>query len=135
MRSQTLLCVAGVCAWCVCHSRASVFIVVNTNDSGLGSLRQAMLDANALPSLDYIWFNIPGAGPHTISPASPLPAISNSVVIDGYTQPGAKRNTSPSVCNAELKVELSGSNAGNSAGLSIGGSAIGGTSGMIIVYP
>jgi hypothetical protein len=93
---------------------AASFIVTNTNDSGPGSLRQAILDTNANPGTDTIAFNIPGAGPHTIQPASALPTITDPVVIDGYTQPGASPNTNPPGLgsNAVLKVELDGSNAG-----------------------
>lgn len=60
--------------------------VINTNDSGPGSLRQAMLGAG------LITFNIPGNGPHTINLASPLPTPPAGFVmphtIDGTTQPG-----------------------------------------------
>jgi len=38
------------------------FAVTNTNDSGTGSLRQAILDANANLGLDVIAFNIPARG-------------------------------------------------------------------------
>ena len=55
---------------------AATFTVTNTNDSGPGSLRQAILDANANSGPDTIAFNITGSGVHTISPASALPAIS-----------------------------------------------------------
>ncbi len=67
----------------------------NTNDSGPGSLRQAILDANATPGADTIAFNIPGTGVHTISPLSSLPALTDDagVTIDGYTQPGSSPNT------------------------------------------
>ncbi len=66
----------------------SVLTVTNTNDSGSGSLRQAILDANLSPGADTISFSIPGQGPHTIRIASSLPTITNSVTIDGTTQPG-----------------------------------------------
>ena len=66
---------------------ATVFVVTNTNDSGAGSLRQAILDANANPGADVINFNI-GSGLQTISPTSTLPDISDPVLIDGRTQPG-----------------------------------------------
>jgi Right handed beta helix region len=66
--------------------------VVNTLDAGPGSLRQAILDANAHSNVlgvpDNIVFNIPGAGPHTIALASALPFITDGVNIDGGTQPG-----------------------------------------------
>jgi titin len=66
----------------------SVYAVINTADSGEGSLRQAILDANAHPGRDTIIFDIPGAHAHTIKPLSPLPTITDPVVIDGTTQPG-----------------------------------------------
>jgi hypothetical protein len=73
---------------------ANEFVVTNTDDSGAGSLRQAILDANALPDTDTIRFALPGSGPFTITvPNADLPAISAPVVIDGYTQAGAHPNT------------------------------------------
>ncbi|MEK6409437.1 MAG: hypothetical protein AABN34_21140 [Acidobacteriota bacterium] len=67
---------------------ATTFTVINTNDSGPGSLRQAILDANANPGLDTIDFNVPGGGVHTITPGLQLPDILDPVTIDGATQPG-----------------------------------------------
>ena len=69
----------------------NLFTVTTTNNSGPGSLRQAILDANAHPngaSRDQISFDIPGTGPFTITPTSSLPVISDPVVIDATTQPG-----------------------------------------------
>jgi hypothetical protein len=66
----------------------SIFTVTNTNDSGAGSLRQAILDANAGHAGDMIAFNISGAGVHTIRPVSQLPDLVTAVTIDGSTQPG-----------------------------------------------
>jgi parallel beta-helix repeat protein len=62
-------------------------VVTNTNPSGPGSLRDAIVTANRVPGPDSITFNIPGAGVQTIS-ASSLPVIRDPVVIDGTTQPG-----------------------------------------------
>src|SRR6266567_779040 len=67
---------------------AATFTVTNTNDSGPGSFRQAILDANAMPGRDAIHFNIPGTGIHTIAPLSALPTITDPVDISGDTQPG-----------------------------------------------
>src|SRR5262245_34376023 len=78
----------------------SGFTVTNTSDFGDGSLRQAILDSNSSPGANTISFNIPGTGPHVIQPQSPLPVISNPVVIDGYTQPGAAPNTATQGDNA-----------------------------------
>ena len=63
-------------------------IVTNTNDSGLGSLREAILAANAFPGANTITFEIPGAGPHVISPPSALPIITGPTDIDARTEPG-----------------------------------------------
>lgn len=87
---------------------AGNIVVTNTSDSGPGSLRQAILDANASPGGDQITFNIPGPGPHTIQLASMLPAISSPVVIDGYTQPGSQVNTHPTATNARIQIALDG---------------------------
>jgi CSLREA domain-containing protein len=90
----------------------NIFFVTNTNDNGVGSLRQAILDANAMPNLvtgpDEIHFNISGAGVKTITPASALPAITEAVIIDGYTQPGASPNTLAVGNNADILIELDG---------------------------
>ncbi len=91
-------------------SLANTYTVTNTNDSGAGSLRQAILDANANAGPDTIAFNIPGSGVHTISPATVLPPITSPVTIDGYTQPGTSANTAPAADNAVLLIELAGTN-------------------------
>ena len=92
------------------HKISSPFLfpITNTNDVGSGSLRQAIIDANVAGGT--ITFNIPGAGVHTISPLSVLPSLANSVIIDGYTQPGASPNTNPpgQGDNALILIDLSG---------------------------
>jgi hypothetical protein len=61
------------------HSNAATFNVSNTNDAGAGSLRQAVLDANANPGPDVINFSIAG----TINLTSGQILISESVTING----------------------------------------------------
>ena len=93
----------------------STFSVTNTNDSGSGSLRQAILDNNsdtANTAADTIDFNIPGTGVQTIQPLSQLPIITHPVVIDGYSQPGSKPNDLATGDDAVLSIELDGSSAG-----------------------
>ncbi|HEV2969843.1 MAG TPA: NosD domain-containing protein [Pirellulales bacterium] len=68
-------------------SAIPVFTVTNTADSGAGSLRQAILNANIDPGPDTILFNI-GPGTQTIVLQSPLPAITDQVFIDGESEPG-----------------------------------------------
>ena len=67
---------------------AATLTVINANDNGAGSLRQAILDANLDSGLDTIVFQIPGGGVHTIAVLSALPTIAFPVVIDGTSQPG-----------------------------------------------
>ena len=102
---------------------ASVFVVTSAGDSGAGSLRQAILDANAQPGADTMVFNIPGSGLHTITPSTALPTISDPVTIDGSTQPGF---------TGSPIIELNGSQAGaNVDGLRItAGSSV--VSGLVI---
>ena len=78
---------------------ADPFIVRNTNDAGTGSLRAAILAANAAPGVDAITFAIDGVGPHIITPTASLPVIVDPVSIDGSSQPSGS-------------VELDGSLAG-----------------------
>lgn len=98
---------------CVQVSNNTSIIVTNTNNAGAGSLRQAIQNANSLPGIDTIRFEIPGGGVHTIAPISALPALTDEVIIDGRTQPG--------FVNMPL-IEISGENAGSEVdGLTITG--------------
>lgn len=67
---------------------AATFTVTNTADSGAGSLRAAITSANTTVGADTIAFAIPGAGPHKIAVATALPAITERVTIDGWSQGG-----------------------------------------------
>ena len=69
-----------------CAARATVLNVTSTNDSGSGSLRQAILDANALIGADEIRFNL-GAN-KTITLANKLPTLTTPIDVNGTSQPG-----------------------------------------------
>ncbi len=75
----------------------TTFTVINTADSGPGSLRQAILDANANPGADIIAFNVPlgllTSGRALIAPATALPDVTDAVLIDGVTQTTNVGNT------------------------------------------
>jgi hypothetical protein len=63
-----------------------------TADSGPGSLRQAVIDANAAAGGDAIVFAIPAGqcetpGVCVINLASSLPTVTESLTVDGTTQP------------------------------------------------
>ena len=82
----------------------STYVVNNTGDSGAGTLRAAIMAANSDPNpgTDNIQFSIPastspnlnipvpgfnpGTQDWTITLLSPLPPITHSVIIDGYSQ-------------------------------------------------
>ncbi len=87
---------------------AATYTVTNTNDSGAGSFRQAILDANANVGADTISFNIAGSGVHTLTPASAYDVITESVTIDGYSQTGSAVNTAvaPAALNGVLTIEI-----------------------------
>src|SRR5260221_674530 len=59
----------------------AIFTVVNTNDSGTGSLRAAITSANNSSGADSITFSL--TLPATITLASALPQITDGLTIDG----------------------------------------------------
>lgn len=61
------------------EARAATFTVTNLLDSGSGSLRQAILDANGASGEDTITFSVSG----TITLASALPPVTDSTTIQG----------------------------------------------------
>ena len=86
--SSLILGAAAILFGSAAGARADTYTVTNTADSGAGSLRQAILDANAHPGTDTIAFSIPGAGVQTIAvPVTALPVITSPVVIDGRRSP------------------------------------------------
>ena len=61
---------------------AATFTVTNTNDSGPGSLRQALLDNEKVPGPNIIEFDIPNTPPHVIKPQKGfLPPLKGPVIL------------------------------------------------------
>ena len=82
--------------------------------NGACTLRAAIQQTNAGVG-GIIEFEIAGAGPHTIQPASALPTISKPVFLDGLSQPGASVSS--------ILIELDGTNAGTTTnGLTVAAS-------------
>ena len=114
---RKLLVVAAV-SWAIlttASTSAAILTVSNANDSGPGSLRQAINDANQNPGPDTIVFNIPTNSPgfngtvFTINPLSALPSLTGAnTTIDGATQTAFTGNTNP----AGPEVVLNGSQVG-----------------------
>lgn len=82
----------SLCLFSVASRAQSTFTVDSTGDAGAGTLRQAILDSNANPppagTRNRIEFDLAGASPFTIAPASALPTVTAPVDIDGTSQPG-----------------------------------------------
>ena len=75
------------------------------------SLREAICAANNNPGPDNIYFNIPGAGTHTIDVSSFLPPLTDDVTtINGYTQPGAYPNTDAGPATIRIEIDGTGIN-------------------------
>jgi len=93
-----LVLVGGLLAATVPLSAAvrTVTTIDNTSTAadGVLSLKEAI---EQVENGDTIAFNIPGAGPHYLpTPPEGYPLLDKTgVTIDGYSQPGSQRNTSP----------------------------------------
>ena len=97
---------------CVPVTAVCNLIVTSIADNGPGTLREAITCANMSAGADFIEFNIPGPGPHTIQLVTPLPPLTdNATVIDGTSQPG----NSPF---AELVI-IDGTNLSNANGITV----------------
>ncbi len=83
--------------------------ICETANSGECTLRAAIEEANANEGADTIEFTIPGSGVHLIQPGSILPAITEALTIDGYSNnPGATENSavSPDPINSVINIEI-----------------------------
>lgn len=122
-------------------SNLSTIKVTNGNDSGAGSLRDAISIANGSGGANLITFDIRNAAnvaycPAIIALTSALPSISGNMKIDGYTQPTAKPNTAEKAFNANLCIIVKPASGtlptgftvpvGSSGSLTLRGLAIGG---------
>ena len=105
---------------------ADTFVVNTTDDTTDGtcnaahcSLREALAAAHSAAGAPHVInFDIPGAGVRTINVGTTLPLISQSVTIDGYTQPGSSPNTNATgAINAVPLIELRGN--GSASGIQI----------------
>jgi len=68
-------------------------VVTSAADSGPGSLRQAIVDANSHPAPSTIRFAIPGPNGAILIPGTPYPDVVAPLRIDGFSQSGAAANT------------------------------------------
>ncbi|HQZ68096.1 MAG TPA: DUF4347 domain-containing protein, partial [Planctomycetaceae bacterium] len=103
------------------NSLMATFTVTNINNSGAGSFRQAIIDANALGGTDTITFNIAGTGIHTINLTSALPIITGRVNIDATTDDSFAANSN------RPAIILDGNNSFTGDGLTLSSTADGST--------
>ena len=91
------------------------FTVTTSADSGAGSLRQAIEDADGSDTPVVITFSVGTVGSQqTITPATPLPGITVPILINGWSQGGTGYSSTPLVI-------LDGASAGTGAvGLTLG---------------
>lgn len=90
----------------------SRFVVTTPADGGVGSLREAVIAANANPDRSTIDFDIDrnafGPGPWTIRLASDLPMITTPVLVRGYSQPGSVAPTSTGNGRPLIEIDTDG---------------------------
>ncbi|HJU40792.1 MAG TPA: right-handed parallel beta-helix repeat-containing protein, partial [Tahibacter sp.] len=87
--------------------------VTSASDAGAGTLRAAIAQANTqVGTAQRIVFNIPGNCPRTIALQSELPDVTDTLVIDGYSQPGASANTLERGSDANLCILLTAATGG-----------------------
>lgn len=121
--SASLTVIVGFCIVATTSVSAAVCTITVTSlaDSGAGTLRQSILDANSASNIDTICFNV-GTGYQKILPSSSFPPVTQPLIVDGTTQPGFDTVTLKPI------VEINGSNAGSgSIGLRITGNGSGST--------
>ncbi|MDX1930867.1 MAG: VCBS domain-containing protein [Pirellulaceae bacterium] len=106
----------------------------NRGADGSVSLREAIIASNNTVGTDTVNFSITGTGVKTMNVASALPAITDTIVINGYSQTGSSANTLAVGNNAVLNVVLDGTGAGAGAsGLTLSaGSAGSSIRGLVI---
>ena len=97
----------------------ATFMVLNLDDAGAGSFRQAMVDANALSGTDAIRFEVEGV----LTLASDLPVITETVDIDALQTGSYQPNFQVNAANNGGLVFGSGSVGSSLQGLSITGAS------------
>jgi len=111
-------------------------VVTNTDDAGVGSLRQAIEDANARPGPDQIKFDMNSdsnsEGMWIISVQSLLPPITETVTIDGTSQRQYSSKSGPviAISGINLDKNCAGVESGryrDNAGLDVAGVNASGT--------
>lgn len=111
MNEHNFYCFTKPCSWLTGlviflfsfgRAEASTFTVSNLDDSGAGSLRQAIEDANDNPGYDVIQFSTAG----NLLIINHMPAISDSLTIDGTTAPGYVEGAPAFIIDSEVTTAI-----------------------------
>ena len=126
--------VTTLAAVVVTPARAATFQVTNTNDSGPGSLRQAVIDANLAPGADTIAFAVTG----TITLTSGVIVVDGALEILGpgprlLTVSGNRTSGILLVASSSTTLRLSGLTLADGSARSSGGGAILNSQGTVVV--
>jgi len=127
-KSLTKLLFAALTLLFLNNNFAATFTVTNTNNSGAGSLRQAIIDANAFAGADVIIFSI-GSGAQTITLAS-FVNVTTPMLIDGTSQPGFLGAPLISIAGSSM-FQVNGASANGTTVQYLNFSGIAGSTGII----
>jgi hypothetical protein len=133
LRASRAALAVGVVLAGAAPASAATFTVTNAADSGGGSLRQAILDANAAVGPDTIDFDTAGvfATPQTISLLTPLPSIDSPLVLTGPGQALLTVRRDPSATNVRIFNIVAAANPVTISGVTLASGSISGNGGAI----
>ena len=81
-----LIVIISLLLWCTLTAQTTNFVVTNVNNSGTGSLRQAVINAMAVNAATTITFRVPAASGNIINLTSEIPmrGVYRTMTINGY---------------------------------------------------
>ncbi len=89
-----LIVILSLLLWCTLSAQTTNFVVTNVNNSGTGSLRQAVINAMTVNAPTTVTFRIPAASGNVINLTSEIPmrSVSRTITINGFNQSTGTNN-------------------------------------------